>query len=250
MNMYYLIAIIWFFFSGWLIALLKNRLLSKNYKDELAKTVHGLRTPLTRVRWMLDEIKESPIDHIELIAKSKTTINDLIKIINDTLDDSALQGKKEPVKFTKINLADLLEKIKDEYDFVAEKKGISFAFKKPGYPTDLMTDIESTSMAIKNILDNSFQYTPGGGKIELELSKVDSFYQIKVQDNGIGVPIKDQPNLTKKFFRAENAKSYADGSGLGLYISKEIINRDKGKMTIESTQNNGTTVKILFPING
>lgn len=120
-----------------------------------------------------------------------------------------------------------------------------------GQLPDVYCDSDRIEQVLTNILSNAIKYTPDGGEISIKAWSEDDTVLICVKDNGIGIPEKDIGRLFERFYRVDKARSReAGGSGLGLSIAKEIIERHGGRITIESKYGEGTTVTVYLPIGG
>jgi signal transduction histidine kinase len=214
---------------------------------------HQLRTPVSVICGILDMFKSGAMDKLPKEKQMKFIENAFLKsrklnaVIDDILDASDLDEKELNLKssFDDINLSEKLKNIDKYCKMEAEGKKII-----------ITTDIEDNvivrgdtkylEQAICNIIDNALKYTPAGKNIEIKLRKEGNKAILSVKDEGIGVPKKEQANLFKKFSRATNAKEmHTDGSGLGLFIVKNIIEaHPEGKIWFESVENKGTTFYI------
>ena len=106
-------------------------------------------------------------------------------------------------------------------------------------------------MVLQNLLSNAVKYTPLGGSVTTEVKIVDNKFTIKISDTGMGIPKNQQDKIFMKLFRADNAKqSETEGTGLGLYIIKSIVDQSGGEVWFESVENNGTTFAVSFPLTG
>ena len=113
-----------------------------------------------------------------------------------------------------------------------------------------MRDREKLSLAIRNLIDNSIKYTRTGGQITVSVWPEEGFLRIRVKDNGIGVPEKDKGLLFNKFYRAQNAVRFqTEGSGLGLYFVKSIIDKHNGSLMVESEEGKGSAFTISLPLD-
>lgn len=257
--------------------------LSKAYNEIKAKNVHlekllkmrsefldiashQLRTPVSVIKGVLEmltlgeldrlpkEIKETQLQ--AAFSKSKK----LEQIISDILDASEMDTK--PFKLNskiarKIKVEELLERIVKTYQLEAKNKGVDLQFQKPSGPfPEILGEERYLEQAIVNLMDNAIKYTPAKnektkekGKVLIKAEKDGNNIVVAVKDNGIGIPEKEMPELFEKFSRASNAKEmYTDGTGLGLFIAREIIKGHHGKMAVESKFDLGTTFKIILPI--
>jgi signal transduction histidine kinase len=162
-----------------------------------------------------------------------------------------------------LHLEDLVDKNVAETKFEAGQKNIAIDWQRPEKPLPLVAGYEHyLSYAISNLIDNAVKYTPSTGETSETRNRRDEPGWIKirteakgrevivsVEDNGIGIPPDEIGNMFKKFSRATNArKMYTDGSGLGLYIIKEIIEGHGGRVSVQSKLEEGSTFKIFLPI--
>jgi signal transduction histidine kinase len=121
---------------------------------------------------------------------------------------------------------------------------------KPEKLPELYLDKEKFGLALQNILDNAIKYTPDYGDIKIILQQIPGFLQVTVRDSGIGIPDGDKSRLFSKFFRSANVvKTETEGSGLGLFIVKNIIEKHGGKITISSVEGQGTEVSFTLPLS-
>ena len=112
-----------------------------------------------------------------------------------------------------------------------------------------MLDAEKAKLAFQNIIDNAVRYTSLNGQITISLKIVDKNIEFSVEDSGVGVPENQQARIFTKFFRGANAvRMNTEGSGLGLFIAKNIVEAHGGKIWFKSEENKGTTFYISFPI--
>ncbi|MDO8555199.1 MAG: ATP-binding protein [bacterium] len=232
------------------IELLKSRFVSV--------ASHQLRTPLTAVKWSLDSLLKEELGSInekqkQLMAKVYKTNDYLIKLVNDLLDMSQIEEGKFGYDFKLGNIEDLVLKIFEDFKINAQKRSIIFEMEKSDeILPEISFDAEKLGIAIRNIIDNSIKYTlPGGSvKISLRLGEGKRSLLLLIEDSGIGIPQEDQKFIFVKFFRARNAiKLETNGSGLGLYITKEIIEKHNGAILYESKENKGSTFILQFPLD-
>jgi len=121
--------------------------------------------------------------------------------------------------------------------------------EKPEKLPQIYLDKERMIMVLQNILSNAIKYTPEYGKIKIIIQVDKQFLYVKINDQGVGIPEKDQLKVFSKFFRAANViKLETDGSGLGLFIAKNIIEEHKGKISLTSEEGVGTEVCFSIPI--
>jgi len=133
----------------------------------------------------------------------------------------------------------------------AEKRNITIEMNRPKQKLKKINiDVERMKIVFANLFNNAINYTPPGGKIIVSLNQTKKEITFSIKDNGIGIPVNQYKRVFTKFFRATNAiRKETEGTGLGLYIAKNIVEAHKGKIWFESRENTGTTFYITLPIN-
>lgn len=228
--------------------------LDKVKSEFISIASHQLRTPLTVIRWayqsLLDETGGPISESQEKMVKAglqKTLF--MIRLVNNLLDITRIEGDRFKLEYTEVQLDKLLEQIISDAVPIAKVKGVEISLAKLTHPVpSVWLDQEKIQMVVGNVIDNAIKYTNKKGVITVSLTMSGGVYTIKVQDNGIGVPKDQIYRLFTKFFRSSNAVSlHTDGSGLGLYIAKTIIERHGGFISVESEEGKGTTFTIRLP---
>ncbi len=215
---------------------------------------HQLRGPLTDISWALQSLASAPelSETNRLIvqnasAASQGAVNRIESLINISKMDEGKFGYQfapdDPVEFVGKVLADVLP--------AARKAGVKIYFDRPASPlAKVMIDPQRLSVALVDILENAIRYNVANGEVVVKVDAVPGkpFVEISAKDTGIGVPPEDIGKLFTKFYRAENAmKSQTEGSGLGLYIAKSIVQAHGGEIWVESELSRGTTVHFTLP---
>ena len=205
-------------------------------------TVHQLKTPLTITRWSSELLgKKDKLNKYqkEILESIKISNRSMIFLVNDLLETSKIE-EKEKLKFVKFDLVKLCGNIIRESSQLARAKKQNINFEPFQGSILVSNNEEILRKIIYNLLTNAIQY--GNGDILLRIKKQQKGVMISVSDNGIGIPKNEQKNIFKKFFRASNAqKFYGQGTGLGLYIVKELAKKINGKIWFDSKENKGTT---------
>src|SRR3989344_677372 len=230
--------------------------LDKTKNQFLLTIQHHLRTPLTSMMGYADLLVngafgKQPKKTLEIIRKFQTSTESLIKMVNEFLDITQFQlGKDVIVLKPGIELGPILDEIVGELKFEAESKGIYLKLEKPEKIYTISADKEKLRAALSNIFDNAIKYTVQGGvTIRVESN---SGVKIIVKDTGIGIPPERMKNLFERTFeRGDQAKkTFATGTGLGLFLSNKIIQGHNGKVWAESKgENQGTTFYIELPVD-
>jgi signal transduction histidine kinase len=218
-------------------------------KSEFVSIVaHQLRTPLSGIKWTLNMLINGEFGALQteqkaFLMKAYENNQRLIALIEDMLSVDRMESGKTKMVLTEIQLLDLFDNVLFEVHSNAEQKGVTIEFaERPKDLPKVMADSEQMRAVIQNLLDNAVRYTPKGGKVILNFSVEDGFVKIAVKDSGIGIPLADQARIFNRFFRSKNAiKAKPDGSGLGLFIIKGIIERHGGRVWFESKEGEGST---------
>ena len=227
----------------------------ENNINFLALAIHKLKTPTSSIKLSSEMLLEG--DFGELADEQKKVIErmhqkneGLIDLIDDLLKLAKTERKASfhtaPVDFEK-----LVRSVTDYEKEYIEKKEITVKLDGLGSKLPKITlDKEKMFLAIQNIVDNAIKYSRKGGQITISLGSDQETVTLKIQDKGIGILNEERGRLFTEFFRGENAKELEPaGSGLGLYIAKDIIeNHHHGKIWFESEENKGTTFYISLPI--
>ncbi len=218
-------------------------------------SAHQLRTPLSAIKWSLKMLLDGDLGPInqgqkEFLEKAYASNERMIRLINDLLN----VAKIEEGRFLfSPQLEDLKEIIKEQFPIfreLAQKKGleIELIFKKDRYPW-VKIDKEKISLVIQNLVENAINYTKQGKiTITLDINNDNLFFSVK--DTGIGIPESQKSRIFSRFFRGENAiLSETEGTGLGLFIAKNIVEAHGGKIWFESKEGKGTTFYFTIPFS-
>jgi signal transduction histidine kinase len=215
---------------------------------------HQLRTPLTSIKGYISMMLEGDVGKVT--EEQKYVLNEafvsserMVRLIGDFLNVSRLQTGKFVIDKHPVDLALLVEREVDALVQNARARGITFEYKKPtGIPV-LDLDENKIQQVVMNFADNAIYYSKEKAKITVTLKKVDGFVEFRVVDTGIGVPKAEQVHLFNKFFRATNArKARPDGTGVGLFLAKKVIDDHKGEVIFESEEGKGSTFGFRLPL--
>lgn len=229
------------------VALLKTK------SDFVAIASHQLKTPLTYVNWALEALN----DDATLSDANKETVSGALKaahllsqIVENLLSIARIEEGRFGYKFAQMKIEDFLNRVLEQAMPAASKAGVRLYFDKPSGLPPVFIDAERLSLAVSNFLDNAIRYNVKNGEVIVRAKPVDGrpFIEVSVKDTGIGIPPEEIQKLFTKFFRAENAiKFQTEGTGLGLYIAKNIIEGHGGEVRVESELGRGTTIYFTLP---
>ena len=235
----------------------REKLIEKLKNEFVSLSAHQLRTPLSAIKWIIESLLNEEAGKIteeqkELLIKAKISNNRMIKLIDDLLDVTKIEEGRYIGEMTLTNLEPIIESAIDTYKEEIKRKKIRLEVK--GLSDNLpkvMADVEKIKIAFQNIFDNAVKYTKEGGKIFVSLNYDEKNKEILIQvkDTGIGIPKNQQERIFTKFFRGSNATPIdTEGSGLGLFLTKNIIEAHYGKIWFESEENKGTTFYFTLPV--
>lgn len=224
-------------------------------KSEFINIVsHQLRTPLTNLKWTVEFLVSKRADGItekqtEYFRNLTENINRMGELINNLLIISRIETTGLALKKKEFSLVTLIQELIPEFEPFAQATNINLEFKPGGKLPKISADPEQLRLVVENLLDNAIRYIKSQGKVEIKLEKKGTTLYFEIKDNGIGIPRDEQKYIFQKFFRAENVLKYqTQGSGLGLYISKTIVERSGGKIGFKSEEGKGTTFWFTLPI--
>ncbi len=220
-------------------------------KDQFMNMMaHELRAPLTAMRGYASMIVESPVsDEVRQQAAHIGSASErLIAIVNDLLDVARLQSGKLIMDSNPFSITTVVVKVADELKVMAETKGITLSAKTPPLPLVITGDERRLEQALTNLVSNAIKYTAHGA-IELALTSSGGKVEIRVKDTGSGISFDDQQKLFAPFFRVAGEQvANITGSGLGMWITKQLIELMGGTIAVESIKGVGTHVVVVLPI--
>ena len=232
----------------------REKLIEEMKTEFVSLAAHQLRTPLSAIKWTLKMLLAGDLGKItdeqrEFIKKTYVSNERMISLINDLLNITRIEEGKYIFKLIPCDIEKMVDGLINIHQEEIEKKEIKLEFKslKEKLPK-VMVDTEKISLVIENLLENAITYTKPKGKIIISLSKKEKKVEFSIKDNGIGIPENQKERIFTKFFRAANVvRMDTQGTGLGLFIAKNIIEAHKGRIWFESEEGKGTTFYFTLP---
>lgn len=226
--------------------------LLKSKTEFITVAAHQLRTPLTAINWALESLEGTNIagQQKELVDTGFMAAKKMLKTVNDLLDVAKIEEGRFGYQFEEVNMVSFLEDILSQSNDLSKQYNIKLYFSHPKESITAYIDQQKMSMVLFNLLDNAIKYNVENGEVTvtIEKEKDEPFAKVSIKDTGIGIPPNQIEKLFTKFFRADNVVKYApDGTGMGLYIVRNIINRHGGRIWVESELNRGTTFYFTIP---
>ncbi|HYA27731.1 MAG TPA: ATP-binding protein, partial [Acidobacteriota bacterium] len=226
--------------------------------DFVANVSHELRTPLTAIRGYVETLLHAAPDDagdrqqfLQIIERNTERLS---RLTEDLLALSDLESGKIHLSLQALDVRQLLQRVMEVFwDQAAKKRLKLIQTVADGVPA-IQGDTDRLQQLLINLVDNAIKYTPAGGTVSLTAARVGNLHdapaqvEIAVADTGAGIPEKDLPRLTERFYRVDKARSRdLGGTGLGLAIVKHIVQAHRGELKIESVLNRGTTVRVRLP---
>lgn len=216
---------------------------------------HQLRTPLTALRWSLEGMEKGmkpESEDAQTLHESLALVDRSLKIVNDFLDAAKIEEGKFGFSFESADLVKLLEELLAAAFSIAKRYDVAVYFNHEGIASlPVLVDPTRIATAFLNFIDNGIRYNIKGGRVTVTLSRnpAGDAAIVTIADTGIGIPKGEEHRLFQKLARGSNAAQVEpNGSGLGLYIAKNIIEGHRGSVTVASELNRGTTVTVTLPL--
>ncbi|OWZ83500.1 ATP-binding protein [Natranaerobius trueperi] len=223
-------------------------------QEFVANVSHELRTPLTTVKSYIETLldgayKDEKVSQNFLDVVYKET-NRMVSMVKELMVLSQLDRKEPVIEFNSIDVKEVVYRSVNFIEPIKKDRNINLQVNISSENDDIYIQGDSNKLTqvFTNLLENAIKYSVYGGQVDLELSCVEKAVEIKVKDNGIGIPSKDLPRIFERFYRVEKARSRAQGgTGLGLAIAREIIQAHGGDITVSSQEGKGTEVYLFLP---
>lgn len=232
----------------------REKEIEKAKSEFISVAAHQLRTPLSALKWVFGMILGGDVGKItteqkEMIEKGEFSTERMIDLVNDLLNVSRIEEGRFGYELKEINLRTVIEKLIAMEENKIKEKNINLIFEKPREGMRLVkADEEKLFLAFQNLMENAINYSLKNGEITVSLKDDKTNLITEIKDNGIGIPKEQMGKLFSKFFRGNNAvKLQTEGSGLGLFIAKNIVEKHGGKIIIESEEGNGTKATVFLP---
>ena len=234
----------------------REKIVEKLKTEFVTISAHQLRTPLSAIKWtirmLLDgDVGELTDEQTEFLKKAYQSNERMVNLVNDLLNVTRIEEGRYLYNPEELDMIELIEKTIIPLKEIAERKNLKFEFLKPKEKEiKVRVDKEKISLAISNLVDNAINYTKEGKiSIQFEYDSKDKQVKFSVKDTGIGISEEQQKRLFSKFFRGINAiKAETEGTGLGLFIAKNIIEAHGGRIWFESEEGKGTTFYFTLPL--
>ncbi|HEY8992905.1 MAG TPA: HAMP domain-containing sensor histidine kinase [Candidatus Microsaccharimonas sp.] len=220
--------------------------------DFIAFAAHELRGPITVIRGYLDVLEDELKDVLkddqhELFRRLTVSANRLSGYINNILNTSRYDRRHLRVHLAETTVTEIYDTIRDDMDLRASAQNRLLAVNIPGDLPTIAGDPASLSEVFGNLIDNAIKYSNEGGAINVTASLKDDRVEIAIEDHGIGMPASVIGNLFQKFYRSHRSRETVAGTGIGLYISKAIVESHGGTISVRSEDGHGSVFTVSLP---
>ena len=215
-------------------------------KTLISDISHQIKTPIAAANTFAELLSDGELsaeERTEYITTLQMSLGKLTFLTNSLIKMSRLESGIISLKPEKNSLNEIvLQAVKTIYA-KAKEKGILITFEC-GQSFEAVLDFNWTAEAISNVIDNAVKYTPQGGFVRLQITEYPSFLRLDISDNGVGIPEEEQAKIFGRFYRGKQSVGI-DGVGIGLYLTREIINKQNGYMKVSSDENGSTFSMFL-----
>jgi len=233
----------------------KEKTIERIKTEFVSLAAHQLRTPLSAIKWTLRMLLDGDLGKLspeqrDFLEKTYKSNERMIFLINDLLNVTRIEEGRYIYQLLFCDFLEIIHSVINFYHGELERKNIKLEIQEPGEkPPRILVDEEKIKLVIENLIDNAIRYTFPGGKIIISIELLDEEIEFKIQDTGMGIPKSEQPRVFTKFFRGADAiKMETEGSGLGLFVTKNIVEAHGGRIWFQSEEGKGATFYFTLPL--
>lgn len=211
--------------------------------------VHEIRSPLTLISGPIQELKKTNqntegLEHIKIMERNAAK---LIQLVNELLDTSKVDKGKYQVQFTSSDLEAFARSIVSDFQAEAKEKNIELNFSAQLQEKNQVFSTDVIEKILNNLISNALKYCPNGARIQVNIKDSNEQIAIRVEDNGQGIPKKEQQKIFHRFYRLAEHKNH-QGTGIGLSLVKDLVNLLDGTIQVESELGKGAKFTVLLPL--
>ena len=234
----------------------RTKVLDRLKSDFVAVVSHEIRTPLTSVKGAVELLSDARYfqnsdQQAKLLSIAHANAERLLLLINDILDFSKLESASLPMSIERQPLEPIVRQAAQNLRMLLEERRIQLDIAVPADLPEGLLDPHRITQVVTNLLGNAIKFSPPGGRVRIEASSSEEVLRLSVRDHGDGIAPKDIPRLFKKFQQIDSGSTRkVGGTGLGLVISKGIIEQHGGRIGVESVPGEGSTFWFTLPVAG
>jgi signal transduction histidine kinase len=242
--------------AGRLVAQLDELEKTDELRRELVANIsHDLRTPLTSLRGFLEtmalkQAELGPEETREYLQGAIRQTDRLSRLVADLFELARLESGTQEMEVETLALAELAQDAAQQFRLQADERGIDLQVEVPSGPATVEGDMSLLARVLDNLLDNGLRFTSGGGRVILGLRESPQWVSVEVRDTGCGIAPEDLPYVFDRVFGRKRRDVESDHAGLGLAISKRIVELHGGTIEVASELGHGTTFSVTLPARG
>ncbi len=232
----------------------KTKKLDAQKSEFLSIAAHQLRTPMSGIRWVANMLFEGDMGELTKeqkhhLGNALENINRMVTLINDLLDVTKIEEQRFNYDFVQHDIVDITNNVIKRFENALTEKHLSIKVIHDTKKMQAEVDEDKLGIALENLIDNAIKYSHDKGKIEITIKKEKQHIICSVQDHGLGIAKESFDQVFTKFFRGQNIlKVITEGSGLGLFVVKDIIIKHQGTVEFSSEEDKGSIFTFKIPI--
>ncbi|MCL4425391.1 MAG: cell wall metabolism sensor histidine kinase WalK [Firmicutes bacterium] len=225
--------------------------LERMRRDFVANVSHELRTPLTRIRGYVEALRDRVIEGereteqvLGIVLEETLRLN---RLVDDLLELSRLEAGRARGEVEAVDLAAVLVRLRRKMEQQVAKAGLSLGIALPEQLPPVLATPDRVEEVLQNLVDNALRFTPPPGEIRINAGQEGKMVRVAVKDTGVGIPPEELPFIWQRFYKVDRSRS-SEGTGLGLPITREIIEMYGGQIQVESKPGQGSTFSFTLPV--
>ncbi|MBS2010959.1 MAG: PAS domain-containing sensor histidine kinase [Cyanobacteria bacterium SZAS TMP-1] len=227
-------------------------ILEQQREDFVATLTHDLKNPLIGSNRVLEYVADGKLGEVN--EQQRNVLNQireanlsLLEMIQNLLDIYRYDSSSGVLASEEVDLNDVLSLVVERNRITAQDKNIHFSLSLPETPTACQVRRQDVGRVLQNLIDNALKFTQRDGRVEVSLTDLGNYVRIEVKDDGPGIELEEQLQLFGRFWQGRPGKKFSNGTGLGLYLCKQIVEAHKGKITCDSLPGQGATFVVILP---
>ena len=220
-------------------------------REFVSNVSHELRTPLSSIKAMAETLEDGGLDdssiNADFVKRIHIEADRMTTLVNDLLELTSLQSGQADMKPEQVDISSVIREEGSRYVQVARGLGIEANVSVPEDLPRVVAQEDRMRQVVRNLLDNALKFTPENGRIDLSASANHDVVEVRVSDNGLGIPPESLPHIFERFYKVERSRRN-EGSGLGLAIVKNIVQAYGGEVSVESREGEGSTFSLTLMV--
>jgi two-component system phosphate regulon sensor histidine kinase PhoR len=221
-------------------------------RELIGNISHDFRTPLAGIKAMVETLRDGAIDDAnvssDFLSRIEGEVDRLTQMVTELTELSRIETGGSELKFEVAGIDGLIKEAVHRLNPQAERKNITITLGSEGEIPEIYVDSERILQVLINLLHNAVKFTGENGRIVINYRTEQDMVRVDIIDNGIGIAEKDLPHVFERFYMADRSRT-GGGTGMGLAITKHVIEAHQGKITAQSTEGKGATFSIFLPLD-